>query len=182
MLISLVIIWWIFALVFLIKDLSTNLSTSVLLSTQDIPSIKNVVNFTMTMAPNPNKALTTSTLRFKVRNNNSIGMTINGLKFNNSLIGYVWNMRIVVYKNSLATVNIAWTSTIGTITGPITLTANNIIDARDSADYIVVIEGALADPNAPIQNRSVSLADAFFAWFNASAYPNFAPLPFTQTK
>ncbi len=60
------------------------------------------------MALNPSKALTTSALRFTATAAGKNSVEITGLTFNNTLAGYTGANHLVVYKDSIAIANIAY--------------------------------------------------------------------------
>ena len=142
---------------------------------------ENILIFTM--AANPNKSLTTSALRFTATAAGKTSTTLTGITFNNLIAGYVTGgIQIVVYKDLIAAGNIAGTGVVGTVTGLIPLTANNVIDAGSTVNYIVAIEGAVVNPASYTTDWSVSLTNANFGWLFASTYYNVAAFPFTSVK
>ncbi len=135
---------------------------------------------TLAMASNPNKSLTTSALKFTATAAGKTSVTLTGLAFNNTLAGYTGPMTLIVYKDSIASANIAGT---GAYTGGIiALNANNVIDANSTVNYIVVIDGAVVNPSSYTTDRNVSLTNAYFLGLAGATYNNVGALPFTSTK
>ncbi len=139
---------------------------------------ENVV--TLAMAANPSKSLTTSALRFTATAAGKTSVTLTGLTFNNVFAGYTGTQTLIVYKDSIATANIAGTGAAAG--GVIALSANNVIDAGSTANYLVVVDGALVDSTAYTTDWSVSLTNVYFGGLLGATYNNVGALPFTSTK
>lgn len=136
---------------------------------------------------NASKSLTTSALRFVVSVAGKDSVTLNAIKLDNKLSGYLsTDAKIVVYKNSISAANKVGQTSTGVTTGTVTLASNNIIDAGVSVTYIVVIEGILPGPTSTNQDWSVSLTNANFNSGNfsvvASDYANIGAFPITEVK
>ena len=129
------------------------------------------------MNTNPNKSLSTSALLFGVHVAGNTSITLTGLKFSNQIVGYTGTMRLKVYANTISAGSLAGQSTVGTPTGLVPLTANNVISAGTTRDYIVVVEGAMM--TASSSSRSISLVDAYFGGLSAATYHNVL-IPFTS--
>lgn len=100
---------------------------------------------TLAMSANAGKLLTTSALRFTVTAAGKNSVELTGLNFNNLFAGYTTTSgQIVVYKTSIAAGNIAGSTSVGTVTGPVTLSANNVVDAGSTVEYVVALEGVIA--------------------------------------
>lgn len=141
--------------------------------------------FTVAKAANASKGLTTSALRFTVTAAGKDSVVLNSLNFNNLFAGYVTaGAQIKVYKTSTTAANLAGQTVAGTVTGPVTLSANNSVDAGTTATYIVVIENAVVDGGSNSQDWSVSLTDIDFgAGLLATNYNNVGgALAITESK
>lgn len=141
--------------------------------------------FTVAKAANASKGLTTSALRFTVTAAGKDSVVLNSLNFNNLFAGYITaGAQIKVYKTSTTAANLAGQTVAGTVTGPVTLNANNSVDAGTTATYIVVIENAVVDGGSNSQDWSVSLTDIDFgAGLLATDYNNVGgALAITESK
>lgn len=130
--------------------------------------------FVVSKATNSSKGLTTSALRFTVAASGKDSVTLNSLNFNNLLAGYdITASELKVYRTSTTLANLAGAGIVGTVTGPLALTANNVVDAGTSATFIVVLENTVVDGVSNSQDWSVSLTDIVFdGTFVAVDYDN----------
>lgn len=126
---------------------------------QNVPSLSGAVN--------SSKSLTTSALRFTVAAAGTNNVTLTGLTFNNALAGYTGTMVLRVYKTSVASINLAGEAPFVGTTSPTAVvmtgnsSANSVIDAGSTVEYIVAVEGALVDPGSNSTDRSISLTNAY---------------------
>ncbi|NOZ43790.1 MAG: hypothetical protein GXP45_01225, partial [bacterium] len=138
-------------------------------------------------AENPNKGLTTSALRFTITADGKNSVTLTGLSINIAPSGYITTSgEIKVYKTSVSSSNLA--GKLAYVGGDQTIvmtgnsSANSVVDAGTTAEYIVVLEGALVDSTASSTDWNVTLKDIMFGIFNATDYNNLGDLPITETK
>jgi hypothetical protein len=129
-------------------------------------------------AANASKDLSTSALRFTVTASGKDGVTLNGANFDNLLSGYTGATTLTVYKTTVSASNIVGT---GGVTGAVTFTANQTVDAGSTNTYIVVINGTI-DANANTPSWTVRLTNLLIGAINASSYTNMGEFPITETK
>jgi len=160
------------------NGLSVNVAAGAAVASRTHAIAQNVP--TLAMAANSNKALTTSALRFTVVATGTNNVTLTGLNMTNTLAGYTGMTTVSVYKTSVATINLAGTGAYAG--GVVPLTANNVVDAGSTVEYIVVIDGALVDPGSYTTDWSVSLTNVYFGGYAAADYSSIGALPFTSVK
>jgi len=131
-------------------------------------------------ATNSSKNLTTSALRFTVTASGKDSVTLNSATFANTFGGYnTASGSIVVYKDSVSTANILGTAS--SVTGNVTFTANQTVDAGSTNTYIVVITDVVAN-GTTTSDWSVSLSNLVVDGVNANVYTNMGEFPITETK
>ena len=142
---------------------------------------------TLAKAENPNKALTTSALRFTVTAAGKDSVLLTGVTINAALAGYTTSSaKIQVYKTSVTPSNLAGELNYAAGDKTIVMTGmnsvNSTIDAGQSVEYIVVVDSALVDSTATSQDWNVTLKGVQFGGFDAINYNNLGDLPFTEVK
>jgi len=138
-------------------------------------------------ASNPDKALTTSALRFTVTAAGKDSVLLTGIKLNGALAGYTGTIVVKIYKTSINSANEAGTASLTNAADQIiALTSNSSInstvDAWSTVTYIVALEWALVDPASNSTDWNVTLKNVYFGWVGAATYYNLGTLPMTEVK
>ncbi len=136
---------------------------------------------------NASKNLTTSALRFSVTASGKDNVVLSGATFSNLFSGYeTATGKIVVYKDSISSNNKLGETALGTTTGNVVFTAQNTVDAGSTNNYIVVLEGVVAQSGANTLDWQVSLSNLEVVsgnvTINANAYNNMGEFPITETR
>ncbi len=135
---------------------------------------------------NGSKSITTSALRFSVTATGEDSIELNTMTFSNSFFNYnTAAAKIVVYKNSVSPANKLGETVAGTVTGAVTLSANNTVDEGITMNYIVVLEGVIAsgaDPDWTVSLNDINFDASVSTDVDVADYENLGDLPITETK